>query len=215
MLTQPRAESDVSIAILYAGERAFAEFGYDGASMRAIARDAGVNQAMISYYYGSKEGLLQAIMRKRSSFVNTQREEHLDALFDQGKPTVEQLIEAFLRPLIELGTDRQRGGQAYVKLLAVLTHSIDDLARRIVAENFDAIAQRFVVAFRTIAPGMTESEAIRAYLLSLGAGIASIGIEGRAMPMSDGRYDRVKTEELIASVVAFASGGVKTLMKND
>ena len=65
MLTQPRAESDVSIAILYAGERAFAEFGYDGASMRAIARDAGVNQAMISYYYGSKEGLLQAIMRKR------------------------------------------------------------------------------------------------------------------------------------------------------
>lgn len=49
MLTQARPESDVSIAILYAGERAFAEFGYDGASMRAIARDAGVNQAMISY----------------------------------------------------------------------------------------------------------------------------------------------------------------------
>lgn len=154
-------------------------------------------------------------MRKRSGSVNSQREERLAALFAAGTPSVEELIEAFLRPLIELGTDRTRGGQAYVKLLAVLTHSVDDLARRIVAENFDAIARRFVEAFRTVAPGMTESEAIRAYLLSLGAGIASIGIEGRAMPMSNGRYDRVGTEELIVSVVAFASGGVRTLMKEN
>ena len=73
MLAQARTDNDVSSAIMYAGERAFAEYGYNGASMRAIARDAGVNQAMIAYYYGSKEGLLQAIMLRRSTFVNYQR----------------------------------------------------------------------------------------------------------------------------------------------
>ena len=36
MLTQARPDSDVSTAILAAGERAFAEFGYAGASMRGF-----------------------------------------------------------------------------------------------------------------------------------------------------------------------------------
>ena len=145
-------------------------------------------------------------MRRRSTFVNTQRQERLAALCAAGTPSVEQLIDAFLRPLIELGTDGERGGYAYVKLLAVLTHSVDALAKRIVA-------RRFVEAFQEVAPEMSESDAIRAYLLSLGTGIASIGIESRAGPMSRERYDRVDTEQLIRSAVAFASGGVRTLMR--
>jgi AcrR family transcriptional regulator len=36
---------------------AFSELGYDGASTRAIASRAGVNQGMIPYYFGSKEAL--------------------------------------------------------------------------------------------------------------------------------------------------------------
>lgn len=35
----------------------FAELGYDGASTRAIATRAGVNQGLIPYYFGSKEQL--------------------------------------------------------------------------------------------------------------------------------------------------------------
>ena len=34
---------------------AFAEYGFDGASTRAIARRAGVNQGLITYYFQSKE----------------------------------------------------------------------------------------------------------------------------------------------------------------
>jgi AcrR family transcriptional regulator len=212
MLTQARPESDVSTAILFAGERAFAEFGYNGASMRAIAREAGVNQAMIAYYFGSKEGLLHAIMGKRSTFVNAQREARLAALLERGDPTVEELIEAFLAPLIELATDDRQGGYSYVRLLAVFTHSIDEVAKRVIAENFDGIARRFTQAFRAIEPAMTESDAIRAYLLSLGAGIASVGIAGRAVRMSD-RYDNIDTPELVRVAVAFSSAGVRALME--
>ena len=214
MLTQTRPDSDVSAAIVAAGERAFAEYGYAGASMRGIARDAGVNQAMIAYYFGSKEGLLHAIMRRRSSFVNAQREDRLAALFAKGQPTVEDLIEAFLAPLIELGNDEEQGGYSYVKLLAVFTHSIDEVAKRVIAENFDGIARRFTDAFREIEPQMTESDAIRAYLLSLGAGIAAVGIEGRAGRMSD-RYDHPDTAKLLRAVVAFSSAGVRALMHGD
>ncbi len=211
MLTRARPESDVSTAILLAGERAFAEFGYNGASMRAIAREASVNQAMIAYYYGSKEGLLDAIVERRAGFVNSRREERLTSLFADGQPTVDGLIEAFLAPLIELGMDQQQGGYDYVKLLAVVTHSVDDLSKRVVARHFDGIAMRFTDAFRAIEPRMAESDAIRAYLLTLGVGIATVSIEIRADRMSD-RYDHAAAGELIKTAVSFSSAGVKALM---
>ncbi len=45
--------------ILRAAAAQFAEKGYEGASIRAIAEAAGVNIAMISYYFGGKRGLYE------------------------------------------------------------------------------------------------------------------------------------------------------------
>ena len=44
----------------------FAEYGYDKVSIRQIAADAGANSSMISYYFGSKQGLYEAILRELS-----------------------------------------------------------------------------------------------------------------------------------------------------
>jgi len=44
--------------ILNASAELFVKNGYDGTSVRQIAKEAGVNIAMISYYFKSKEGVL-------------------------------------------------------------------------------------------------------------------------------------------------------------
>ncbi|GAA1525401.1 hypothetical protein GCM10009678_03420 [Actinomadura kijaniata] len=49
--------------ILAAARGLFAEKGYDGASLRAIARAAGVDPALVHHFYGSKEGVFIAAMR--------------------------------------------------------------------------------------------------------------------------------------------------------
>jgi AcrR family transcriptional regulator len=57
--------------ILDVAERIFSDLGFDGASTRMISGEAGVNMAMLNYYFGSKEGLFIAIFdRKISSFQN-------------------------------------------------------------------------------------------------------------------------------------------------
>jgi len=57
--------------ILDVAERVFSEKGFDGASTRLISSEAGVNMAMLNYYFGSKEGLfLEIFNRKISSFQN-------------------------------------------------------------------------------------------------------------------------------------------------
>ncbi len=49
-------------AILTAATELFAEKGVSGASITRIAAQAGVNRAMIAYYFGSKSGLYDAII---------------------------------------------------------------------------------------------------------------------------------------------------------
>lgn len=53
------------IQLLETAERLFAEKGFEGTSVRDIADEAGVNIAMISYYFGSKEKLMQALFEKK------------------------------------------------------------------------------------------------------------------------------------------------------
>jgi AcrR family transcriptional regulator len=50
--------------IIEVAKNLFAELGYDGASTRHIAQEAGVNMAMLNYYFGGKEGLYLAIFEK-------------------------------------------------------------------------------------------------------------------------------------------------------
>jgi len=57
--------SDKQIQIIETAEALFADRGYDGISVRDIADEAGVNVAMISYYFGSKEKLMEAIFELR------------------------------------------------------------------------------------------------------------------------------------------------------
>lgn len=49
--------ADARRRLLEAATEIFADFGYEGASVRQITRHAGVNVAGISYYYGDKEQL--------------------------------------------------------------------------------------------------------------------------------------------------------------
>ncbi|MCU1683702.1 MAG: TetR family transcriptional regulator [Amycolatopsis sp.] len=55
-------QSETRKKLLDAARHRFAEHGYDGATVRAIAADAGVNAAMLHHFFGTKEQLFVAAM---------------------------------------------------------------------------------------------------------------------------------------------------------
>lgn len=65
-------KTDTRTSILIAAEKLFAEQGYEGTSTRQIAREAGANMAMISYYFGSKDGVFMEVMANNIKEFNTQ-----------------------------------------------------------------------------------------------------------------------------------------------
>ena len=58
---RPSQPSDAKQRILTAARTRFETDGYTGTSLRSIAREADVDHALVSYYYGSKEGLFRAV----------------------------------------------------------------------------------------------------------------------------------------------------------
>ncbi|MEI6409133.1 MAG: TetR/AcrR family transcriptional regulator [Bacteroidota bacterium] len=51
--------------LLNIAEGLFAKYGYEAVSIRQLATEAGINLAMVSYYFGSKEGLFAAIIENK------------------------------------------------------------------------------------------------------------------------------------------------------
>lgn len=66
--------SEKQVQIMEAAERLFAEKGFNGTSVRDIAEKAHVNLAMISYYFGSKDKLLEALFGYRGEYLKLKLE---------------------------------------------------------------------------------------------------------------------------------------------
>ena len=57
---RPRRSDPTRARILEAARRRFAQQGYEGTTIRAVAADAGIDPSMVMRYYGSKDGLFAA-----------------------------------------------------------------------------------------------------------------------------------------------------------
>ena len=79
------------IQLLDTAEMLFSRKGFDGTSVRDIAEAAGINTAMISYYFGSKEKLMEEIferksMNMREKVANLLKDDSLDPLQKMYQP---------------------------------------------------------------------------------------------------------------------------------
>lgn len=79
--------NDKQIEILKVAEALFAEKGFDGTSIRDISKEANINVAMVSYYFGSKEKLLEALILYKTSGLK----EQLSHLIEENLEPVEKV----------------------------------------------------------------------------------------------------------------------------
>ena len=73
--------NEKQICILQVAEKLFAEKGFDGTSVRDIAKAAKINIAMVSYYFGSKDKMLEALVLFRTDDLSIKIENLTKELF--------------------------------------------------------------------------------------------------------------------------------------
>ena len=82
--------------ILVTAEGLFSSKGFDGTSVRDIADAAGVNIAMISYYFGSKEKLMEALFEQRTTNIKVK----VESLLKDDTTTPFQKVEILAEDII-------------------------------------------------------------------------------------------------------------------
>jgi len=82
-------------------EKLFAENGFAGTSVRHIADDAGVNIAMISYYFGSKEKLMESIFKYRGEYIKLQLENMLQNKNMTSLEKINALIDNYVNRIMQ------------------------------------------------------------------------------------------------------------------
>ena len=100
------------IQIIETAERLFAEKGFDGTSVRDIADEAGINVAMISYYFGSKEKLMEALFELRVGGIKMRIE---NLIKDESLSPIEKV-----NMLVDEHIDRVMQKQCFHKIMAVV-----------------------------------------------------------------------------------------------
>ena len=132
--TRRRDAAQTRRSLLQAARLRFAREGYAATTVRDIAADAGVNVALISRYFGSKEGLFEACMVKAGE------------RFERSAQRAESLGDV-LREIVGHATGSKSSEQTLqVQLLLLLRSSGDSGAERIRQRIYRSFAERLATA---------------------------------------------------------------------
>jgi AcrR family transcriptional regulator len=111
-------------AILEAAARQFAAHGYDRASLRAIAAEAGVDPALVHHYFGTKDELFLAALE----LPVDPRKVLLPAIAGGPDGAAERMLRAFLSVWDD--------PEMQVRLVAVFRGILDSDGERLLREGF-------------------------------------------------------------------------------
>ena len=113
------AGRDTRERLLATAEELFATRGIDAVSVRDITEAADANTASINYHFGSKRGLIDAIVERRAEALGRRRAELLDELEGTEPVDLRAVTRAMVLPTAELVHDDPTG-RFYVSFLAAL-----------------------------------------------------------------------------------------------
>ena len=198
--------------ILDAAERLFAISGYDGVSLRQIAREAAVEVALSNYHFGPKADLFLAVVQRRADELNEARMTLFAALPDP--PTLEGLIDAFARPFMEKSLRGGPGWKSYAQLVAHLANS-QRWTRVVMATQFDPVAKTFIAGMRRALPQTDVRDLYWGFHFMLGAMTMTFAETGRIDGLSGGRCKSSALDTIYARMIPFLAAGFRQLAAPD
>jgi len=116
--------------IIAIAEQLFAARGVEGVSLADINRSAGQrNKYATQYYFGDKQGLLQAILDKHEPGIAARQSQLISELEARSTITPRSVVQTMIQPLAEKLFDVENGGRNYLRFSAqlVVGHTLGTL----------------------------------------------------------------------------------------
>jgi AcrR family transcriptional regulator len=208
---ETRDHVDTRESLLDAAESLFSEHGIQAASLRAITQQAGANLAAVHYHFGSKDGLVRAVFSRRLKPLNEERLRLLDAcaLDSQAVDGVEQVIEAFIAPVLRMARDKSESMRSFGRLMGRAFSEPSEEVRSMVSEEFAETVRRFVEALSRLLPELSEQELMWRFHFTAGSMAHTVSCGYLLERYSGGICHVSNIEEARAYLVSFLAAGLR------
>jgi AcrR family transcriptional regulator len=197
---------DTKGKILDTAEKLFGLNGFESVSLRDITTGAGVNLAAVNYHFHSKDALIDAVIARRIEPINSRRLAMLDAVGPE--PTVEQILEAFLRPVFESKT------RALIPLMGRVMSNPDLFVDRLFNTHLAPVSMRFSQALAAALPALPILDIVWRMHFSVGVMTHTL-VWGDIFPrITNGLCTIDDREALLRRSVQFLAAGFRTAASN-
>jgi AcrR family transcriptional regulator len=198
--------------ILDAAEDLFSKHGFYGVTIREVAREAGVDTALVHYYFGAKRELFDAVFLRRAGIWNNERVAAINryALANAGSMTLEGLLRAFLEPPFQWSLKGGPGWKHYAALVAQ-TNANPTFGGETMARYFDPSILRLIELVRTLLPDARDVDLYWAWHNLSGALTLTLGETGRLDRLSDGLCRSGDLETACDYMVRFGAAGFRAV----
>ena len=201
------AMRDTKELLLDAAEQLFARDGIHGARVREINELAGQrNPSALHYHFGSRGGLVTAIMLRHQSEIDKLVERRLDELETEGTPSIRDVIGAVVEPMVE--RLKTNSGRNWARIIPQILSTHSDNLRRGVLDPVTPQMHRVLELLRLGMPELPKAVQ-RERLVDYGVILATLVAERahhvetvRRPPLSDRQFTTHLIDVLVAVVNA-------------
>ncbi|MFC5049886.1 TetR/AcrR family transcriptional regulator [Rubritalea spongiae] len=160
--------------ILAAAWKLFSERGFEDVSVRDVTNEAGVNLASVSYHFGSKDGLIQEVVKKVLNPANQHRMDLLEAAIAEAggteNLTLQSILESYARPIMfpeEHGSNQDILARLAARYMIERDYDVPNSVLALYTEVF----QKYVTIISTKVTHLTPQEILQRLLFSIGAAL--------------------------------------------
>ena len=201
---------DTKERLFAAGERLFAREGIHRVPLREINAMAGQrNPSALHYHFGSREGLVEAILLRHQELIEQAMASGIDELERAGAVSIREIVAAVVRPLA--GKLDSPSGRDFLRILPQVTPSIGRNLRKGITAPTTPQSTRVLELLRqqmVHVPERVQRERQVGYVLILTTLLADRAHEieaGRATPLDRGEFEDHLIDTIEAVLVAPSS----------
>lgn len=213
---KPKAQrrEETTTRILDVAEALFARDGLHGVTLKAVAKEAGVDTALLHYYFDDKNRLFSTVFGRRAEVVNQLRLDSLDRYEAEhgAAMTVSGAIDAFLRPLFVLFETGDRAWLNYAALVAQVNNT-PAWGGDTMHQHFDPVIDRFISLLKRIAPDTPERQIYWFYHLLSGSLTLSLAQTGRIDVLSGGLCKSSEMSAICDAMEIIFTGGFEAMSR--
>ncbi|MCU1374870.1 MAG: hypothetical protein JWO68_2156 [Actinomycetia bacterium] len=188
-----------------AAERLIADRGIGNVSVRDITGAAGVNTAAVNYHFGTKDGLLEAIVQRHADLFGNRRSELLHDVPDD-ELTLRLVVTALVVATAELAGDTENGGRMF--LACKQRMHADPTALAMLERYFQPYTTEFLRALKSVTPHLPRQVRVLRFALARDAVDRAFSTDDYPNWIERRMGDTLSHEDYTEQVIAFVTAGL-------